>query len=201
VITPAPDCQGRRVHLERRRDSEGQSAGPDNQAPVVDAGPDQTITLPAAATLNGTVTDDGLPPARPSPSPGAASAAGTVTFANANAASTTATFPSMATMSASERERQPLSSSATVRVTANPASGGGCHRIRAAWRLRSTDRRSGREELYRVPLHRRESNPTGVTRERSMPVAPRSCGKVTTAARALPGVGSPSSVVRSLARR
>jgi len=40
-------------------------AGPDNQAPVVDAGPDQTITLPAAATLNGTVTDDGLPPGSP----------------------------------------------------------------------------------------------------------------------------------------
>src|SRR5262249_46390482 len=32
-----------------------------NQAPVVDAGPDQTIALPNVATLNGTVTDDGLP--------------------------------------------------------------------------------------------------------------------------------------------
>jgi CubicO group peptidase (beta-lactamase class C family) len=32
-----------------------------NLAPVVDAGLDQTITLPAAATLDGTVTDDGLP--------------------------------------------------------------------------------------------------------------------------------------------
>jgi hypothetical protein len=32
-----------------------------NQAPVVDAGPDQTITLPSSANLNGTVTDDGLP--------------------------------------------------------------------------------------------------------------------------------------------
>jgi hypothetical protein len=32
-----------------------------NSAPVVDAGLDQTITLPAAATLDGTVTDDGLP--------------------------------------------------------------------------------------------------------------------------------------------
>ena len=29
--------------------------------PVVDAGPDQTITLPSSANLNGTVTDDGLP--------------------------------------------------------------------------------------------------------------------------------------------
>src|SRR5262249_37918525 len=32
-----------------------------NQAPVVSAGSDQTITLPASATLSGTATDDGLP--------------------------------------------------------------------------------------------------------------------------------------------
>src|SRR5438876_1165668 len=32
-----------------------------NQAPVLNAGPNQTITLPASANLNGTVTDDGLP--------------------------------------------------------------------------------------------------------------------------------------------
>jgi len=31
-----------------------------NQPPVVSAGPDQTITLPAQATLNGIITDDGL---------------------------------------------------------------------------------------------------------------------------------------------
>ncbi|HSB10515.1 MAG TPA: VWA domain-containing protein [Blastocatellia bacterium] len=32
-----------------------------NQNPTVDAGPDQTITLPATASLAGTATDDGLP--------------------------------------------------------------------------------------------------------------------------------------------
>ena len=32
-----------------------------NQAPVVNAGPDQTVTLLAGASLNGTATDDGLP--------------------------------------------------------------------------------------------------------------------------------------------
>jgi hypothetical protein len=32
-----------------------------NQPPVVNAGPAQTITLPAAATLNGSATDDGFP--------------------------------------------------------------------------------------------------------------------------------------------
>ena len=40
---------------------------PPNQAPVVSAGADQTVTLPDSATLDGTVTDDGLPV-----SPGAA---------------------------------------------------------------------------------------------------------------------------------
>jgi hypothetical protein len=33
----------------------------ENQAPVVNAGLDQTITLPASANLDGTVSDDGLP--------------------------------------------------------------------------------------------------------------------------------------------
>lgn len=32
-----------------------------NQAPVINAGPDQTISLPSMASLNGVVTDDGLP--------------------------------------------------------------------------------------------------------------------------------------------
>ena len=35
---------------------------PENQPPTVSAGdPTQTITFPAAAALDGTVTDDGLP--------------------------------------------------------------------------------------------------------------------------------------------
>jgi uncharacterized repeat protein (TIGR01451 family) len=68
-------------------------APPVNQAPAVYAGADQTITLPANAVLDGTVTDDGLP------SPPAlttlwtmVSGPGTVTFANASAVDTTATF-------------------------------------------------------------------------------------------------------------
>ena len=32
-----------------------------NKAPVVNAGPDQTVTFPAGPTLSGTATDDGLP--------------------------------------------------------------------------------------------------------------------------------------------
>ena len=65
-----------------------------NQAPIGNAGPDQTVILPNAATLDGTVTDDG----RPNP-PGAVTTTwekvtgfGTVTFGNPNAVDTTAQF-------------------------------------------------------------------------------------------------------------
>jgi len=68
--------------------------GTTNQAPLVNAGPDQTIVLPASASLDGSVTDDG----RPNP-PGAVtttwekvSGFGTVTFGNPNAVDTTASF-------------------------------------------------------------------------------------------------------------
>jgi hypothetical protein len=58
------------VYILRLTASDGALSGTDsvrifvqlgNQAPVVDAGLNQTITLPAGAALNGTVTDDGLP--------------------------------------------------------------------------------------------------------------------------------------------
>ena len=67
---------------------------PVNQPPVVNAGFDQTITLPASATLNGTVTDDGLPnpPATVTTLWSVVSGPGTVTFGNASAKATTATF-------------------------------------------------------------------------------------------------------------
>ena len=61
---------------------------------MVNAGPDQTITLPAAASLSGTVTDDGLPnpPATVTTTWSKVSGPGTVTFGNASAKVTTATF-------------------------------------------------------------------------------------------------------------
>ncbi len=72
---------------------------PTNHAPTVHAGADQTIQLPAAATLNGTVTDDGLPAP-----PGAVtitwskvSGPGDVTFGDASAAATTARFTTFGT--------------------------------------------------------------------------------------------------------
>jgi K319L-like, PKD domain/Fibronectin type III domain len=65
-----------------------------NQAPTVNAGPDQSITLPALATLAGTVTDDQLPnpPANVTVTWSKVSGPGTVTFATPNAPQTTATF-------------------------------------------------------------------------------------------------------------
>src|SRR5213076_1741127 len=68
------------------------SAAPTNLAPVVNAGLDQTITLPSSATLNGTATDDGLPAGTLTTTWSKVSGPGTVTFANGNALNTTATF-------------------------------------------------------------------------------------------------------------
>jgi RHS repeat-associated protein len=102
------------------------TATPANQAPVVNAGPDQTIILPTnTAMLNGTATDDGLPNgtltiqwSNLSPSVGA------VTFDSPNAAATQATFSQAGTyvlqLSANDSL---LSSSATTKVTVSPATG------------------------------------------------------------------------------
>ena len=68
--------------------------GPVNLAPVVNAGPDQPVTPPAAASLNGSVNDDGLPnpPATVTTTWSKFSGPGVVTFADPNALSTTASF-------------------------------------------------------------------------------------------------------------
>ncbi len=69
------------------------AAPPTNAAPTVDAGPAQTITLPAAALLAGVVTDDGLPQgATLTVAWTKVEGPGTVTFAAAAAAATSATF-------------------------------------------------------------------------------------------------------------
>ena len=69
------------------------SVGPPNQAPMVDAGVDQVITLPGAASLNGMVADDDLPsPPTLTTTWSTISGPGAVTFADSNAAATTATF-------------------------------------------------------------------------------------------------------------
>ncbi|MEZ4866170.1 MAG: S8 family serine peptidase [Caldilineaceae bacterium] len=63
-----------------------------NQAPVVNAGPDQTITPPDAASLNGTASDDGLPTAVFTTTWSVVSGPAAVTFGDANALNTTASF-------------------------------------------------------------------------------------------------------------
>ena len=87
-----------RIYNRLLTDAEVQSlagmAVPPNLAPAVSAGANQTVVRPAAANLNGSVTDDG----NPNP-PGAVTVAwsevsgpGTVTFADSNALATTASF-------------------------------------------------------------------------------------------------------------
>jgi RHS repeat-associated protein len=95
---------------------------PINLAPVVNAGANQTINLPAAASLSGTVTDDGQPPdSSLSISWTKVAGPGTVTFANANAAATTATFSTTGTyilrLTGDDTE---YSTSADVSLTVNP---------------------------------------------------------------------------------
>ncbi len=63
-----------------------------NQAPIVGAGDDQTITLPGIANLNGSVSDDGQPSGTLASVWTQISGPGTVTFGNASAPATTAAF-------------------------------------------------------------------------------------------------------------
>jgi hypothetical protein len=63
---------------------------PVNQAPVVNSGGNQTITLPGNATLNGSASDDGLPTGSTLTTTWTkVSGPGTVTFGNASNAATT----------------------------------------------------------------------------------------------------------------
>ena len=95
-----------------------------NQAPVVNAGSDQTITLPASASLNGTASDDGLPAGSTLTTTWSkVSGPGNVTFGNVNALTTTASFSAAGTyvlrLTASDSA---LSSTANITITVNPTS-------------------------------------------------------------------------------
>ncbi len=104
-----------------------------NQPPVVAAGPGQTVTLPATASLAGTATDDGKPSGVLTHSWSMASGPAAVTFSAPNALSTTVTFSLAGTyvlrFTASDSQ---LASSADVTVVARnslgpPKTGGQYH--------------------------------------------------------------------------
>jgi 3-phytase len=101
----------------------GGGGGGENQRPQVNAGPNQTITLPSAAALNGTVTDDGLPfPGNLTVTWSQVSGPGGVVFADEHAVDTTASFPGAGSyvlrLTASDGE---LSDSDKVKITVNSA--------------------------------------------------------------------------------
>jgi hypothetical protein len=96
---------------------------PTNTKPVVNAGPDQTITLPATATLSGSATDDGLPTGSTlTKSWSTVSGPGSVIFGNAASPSTTATFSTAGTYTLRlTANDSALSASDDVIITVNPA--------------------------------------------------------------------------------
>jgi len=98
--------------------------GPTNQAPTVSAGSDRTITLPASASLDGTVSDDGLPTATVTTAWTKISGPGTVTFGNTAAVDTTAVFGAIGTYTLRLTASDSASLSATddVVITVNAAS-------------------------------------------------------------------------------
>jgi hypothetical protein len=96
-----------------------------NQAPTVNAGSDQTITLPNSAPLSGTASDDGLPnpPGTLTTTWSVVSGPGTVTFGDPSALSTTASFSDPGTyvlrLTADDSQLQ-TSDDLTVTVNAQP---------------------------------------------------------------------------------
>src|SRR5581483_4343804 len=99
------------------------TATPQNQPPVVNAGLNQTITLPAnTVTLNGTATDDGLPNGTLTIQWTEVSGPAPVTFSSPNTAVTNATFTVAGTyvLQLSANDSQ-LTSTSTTTVTVLPA--------------------------------------------------------------------------------
>jgi len=98
---------------------------PQNQPPVVNAGINQTIKLPALALLNGSATDDGLPnpPGKLSVQWSVLSGPGAVTFSDASSLQTTAQFsvPGVYDLHLSASDGA-LTTSSDVTITVNPPS-------------------------------------------------------------------------------
>lgn len=96
---------------------------PVNASPIVTPGANQSITLPATATLSATVTDDGLPvTSRLSEGWSVVSGPGTVSFSNSASTATSASFssPGVYTLRLTATDGD-LSASADLTVTVAPA--------------------------------------------------------------------------------
>ena len=104
----------------------GGGGGPTNQAPFVSAGPDLVADISTAASLDGTVSDDGLPGGSVTQSWSRVSGPGTVSFGNANAVDTSATFSSVGTyvlrLTANDGQ---LAGSDEATITVTSSGGGG----------------------------------------------------------------------------
>jgi len=98
-----------------------------NEPPMVNAGADQTIALPATASLQGTASDDGLPLGNLTTTWTRASGPGTVSFGDVNALTTTAVFSTPGTyvlqLTASDGSLN-STSDVTITASADTASGG-----------------------------------------------------------------------------
>ncbi|HRJ89227.1 MAG TPA: hypothetical protein PLN05_10945, partial [Pyrinomonadaceae bacterium] len=108
---------------------------PVNQAPVVNAGSDMTVTLPGTANMVGTASDDGLPnpPASVTTTWSTVSGPGTVTFGDVNALNTTASFSQAGTYVVRlTGDDGSLTATDEVTVTVNAAGGSGSLSVTSA---------------------------------------------------------------------
>ena len=102
-----------------------------NLPPIANAGPDQSITVPAnTVSLNGSATDDGQPNGTITYSWKKVSGSGTVTFGNTSQAVTTAQFSAAGTYTLRlKADDGQLSATDDVVITVNPAAAGSTIRI------------------------------------------------------------------------
>jgi len=102
-----------------------------NLPPIANAGPDQSITVPAnTVSLNGSATDDGEPNGSITYNWKKVSGSGTVTFGNTSQAVTTAQFSAAGTYTLRlKADDGQLSATDDVVITVNPAAAGSTIRI------------------------------------------------------------------------
>lgn len=100
----------------------GNQPPPTNTAPSVNAGSDQTVTMPDSASLDGTVSDDGLPSGSSvSTTWSQVSGPGVTVFNDASSVDTSASFSTDGTYVLKlEATDGDLTSSDTVQITVNP---------------------------------------------------------------------------------